>query len=561
MPVKNMLTEIVIIGSSDVHGNVLGYSYEDNKDSECGGLDKIYSYVKACRNKYENVILLDNGDILQGNILADDIASKCEGDNPIIKAMNIMGYDAMTVGNHEFNWGVSNLKRMVSSASFPILAANVVRKDGTPLFEGHAIVERGGIRIAIIGVVSPNIALWDGGKEGIDDYQYRDAAIAVKEEISRIADVDAYVVSAHMGLEFEYDTENFSDSARKIAEMNPEVAAILIGHKHTIVNERIGNTLVAAPRNSAEEVVSFHLYFDSEKRIKKSRADIIKLDSIPKSNCLIKDECVQSAHAKTLELICSVKLGYAAESFKTAGDIKGIPEALLKDNPISDMIKSLMLKATGADIAATPLFKPDSYFDKGDIYYYNIFSVYKYDNTLVTLKITGKELKAYMEWSAEFYNQWKPGDINISFNPERPHYKYDTFSGVEYEIDISKNEGERIVSLTRHGKKVLDEDIFTLVVNSYRYTSALKAFNLASGKKDWESSYSVRDLIVENFVKNSPIYPTLENNWRIVGVDLNLEDSRRMEIKEWISMGKIPVPYAKSYNLTDYNRLKFDSKQ
>ena len=166
-----------------------------------------------------------------------------------------------------------------------------------------------------------------------------------------------------------------------------------------------------------------------------------------------------------------------------------------------------------------------------------------------------------MEWSAEFYNQWKPGDINISFNPERPHYKYDTFSGVEYEIDISKNEGERIVSLTRHGKKVLDEDVFTLVVNSYRYTSALKAYNLASGKKDWESSYSVRDLIVENFVKNSPIYPTLENNWTIVGVDLNLEDSRRMEIKEWISMGKIPVPYAKSYNLTDYNRLKFDSKQ
>lgn len=553
---KSKLKEVVILGTSDVHGNVLGYSYEDNIDSELGGLDKVFTYVSKCRKEHENVLLLDNGDILQGNILADDIASKSKGDNPIISAMNLMGYDAMTLGNHEFNWGVSTLKRMVSSASFPILAANVISHSGSLLFKGHTIVEKSGIKLAIIGVVSPNVALWDGGKDGIADYTYQDAAIAVKNEIAKIGKVDAYIVSAHMGLEYEYDPINLSDSAKKIAQLNPEITAILIGHKHTIVNERIGNTVIAAPRNSAEEVVEFHIYFDEQNRVASADATLVKLRDYPKSGLLLKDECVREAHDKTLDLICSEKLGYAAESFKTEDDIKGIPEALLKDNPITDLIEHLMLKATGADIAATPLFNPEAYFDKGDIYYCNIFSVYKYDNTLVTLKITGRELRAYMEWSLSFFNTWKPGDINISFNPDVPHYKYDTFSGVDYLIDLSKPVGNRVASLKRKGLDIQDDDLFTLAVNAYRYTSALKAFNLVKGEKEWESSYSLRDLIVENFRDNSPVYPVVDNNFKIIGIELYKNDRRREEIKEWINEGKLPTPYYESYNLADFERLK-----
>lgn len=556
MMVREKQNEVVIIGSSDVHGNVLGYLYEDAMDSELGGLDKILSYANICRKRHENVILIDNGDIIQGNILADDIASEYTEDNPIIRAMNIAGYDAMTLGNHEFNWGISHLKRVIKPAKFPILAANVLDKDGTLAFQGHTIFERSGLRLALIGVVSPNVLIWDKQSEGISDFTFKDAAIAVRDEIAKIGKADAYIVSAHMGLDYEYDSENLSDSAKKIVKLNPEITAMLIGHKHIIVNERIGNTIIAAPRNSAEEVAEFHIYFDEKKRVISTEAAIIKLKDIPKSGLLIQDEKVRKAHEKTLSHLSSEKLGYASESFYLEEDIKGIPGALLQDNPTSVLIRKLMLKATGADIAASPLFRPEAYFEKGDIYYHNVFSVYKVSNTVVALKITGKELKAYMEWCAGFFNTWKPGDINISFKKDFPHYKYDTFSGIDYLIDLSKPEGERIAEIKRNGVSISPEDTFLIAVTSYRYLSNLKAQNLVSGEKEWESSYSIRDMMVENFRKNSPIYPEVENNFRITGIDLYKADKRREEIRAWINEGKIPVPYNESYCLDDYERLK-----
>jgi len=171
------------------------------------------------------------------------------------------------------------------------------------------------------------------------------------------------------------------------------------------------------------------------------------------------------------------------------------------------------------------------------------------------MTVTGGELKRYMEWSAECYNQWIPGDINISFDPEYPGYLYDMFGGVEYEINLSRPKGQRIENVMFKGRPLRDDDVLTLAVNNYRYSSAIKAQNLAAGRREWESPQSVRDMLVEYFGKNSPVAPETDNNWRITGVDLGLGDPRRAELIRLINEGLLPVPYNKSYNLADYESL------
>ena len=177
------------------------------------------------------------------------------------------------------------------------------------------------------------------------------------------------------------------------------------------------------------------------------------------------------------------------------------------------------------------------------------------------MKVTGKELKAYMEWSAECYNQWQPGDINISFDPEYPDYLYDLFEGVEYEIDLSQPKGSRIKNVMFNGAPLEDDDVLSLAVNNYRYSSALKAQGLVSGKRDWESSESIRDMIVDYFAENSPVAPVVTGNWKIVGVDLSEDDPRRAEIIELINEGYLDPPYAESYNLSDYDALIAEAKE
>lgn len=150
--------QITILGTSDVHGNIWGYSYENNKETT-DGLARVYTYVQQVRAENPNTILVDAGDSIQGTIMTDDIYSKSNADHPVIAAMNAMKYDAWTLGNHEFNFGLDNLKTVISQAKFPVLAANITYKDTGKLFTGagYTILDRSGVKIAVIGVDTPNI--------------------------------------------------------------------------------------------------------------------------------------------------------------------------------------------------------------------------------------------------------------------------------------------------------------------------------------------------------------------------------------------------------------------
>lgn len=552
-------TRLTILGTSDTHGNLWGYSYEDMKESSKDGLARVSTYVKQVRAENPNTILVDAGDTIQGTIMTDDLYSKDTADHPVPAALNYMQYDAWTLGNHEFNFGVDTLKSILEQTDVPVLAANIKNADGSYLTgAGYTIVERGGVKVAIIGVTTPNIPRWDGTKQGVSDLTFEPLADAVAACIDAIGDqADVIMVSTHAGLEAEYSTDG-SDAAQTILDRCPEVDVLQLGHTHTtyVNNESIP---VGETKSNAGEVVRYDLTLNADKEITSAAVTTVSMADVEPDQGLRDVPAIKAAQEKTVSFIQDNILGHAAADFQPANEIKGLPEGRLQDTAVIDLIGTVQLENSGADVTAVALFKDTSDLKKGDLNYGNIFDIYKYPNVLYTVKVTGAEMKAYMEWAAACWNQWKEGDINLSFNPEKAGYLHDHFIGLNYEVNLSKPAGERIENVTFQGQPLADDQVLTLCVNDYRYTG-LKNEGILSGEKEWESPNSVRDMLVAYLAEHDPLEPKVDNNWKITGVDLQLDNPERAAYIEKINAGELATPYNKSINLNEANNVLVDGK-
>ena len=262
---------------------------------------------------------------------------------------------------------------------------------------------------------------------------------------------------------------------------------------------------------------------------------------------------MKDAHEAAISYIQDDVVGAAAEKFQPEDEISGIPQGWLEDTAVLDLINKIQMENAQADVSACALFKVTSDLPQGDLNYGNVFDIYKFDNTLYRVTVTGAELKAYMEWSVSYYNQWQEGDVTISFNPDQPSYLYDVFAGVDYEIDLSKPVGERIQNVMFKGEPLTDDQTLTLAVNNYRFSSALKSKGLVAGDKEWESSGSIRDMIVAYLAEHSPVSPEVDNNWKIVGVDLQLDNPERdaliADVNAKIAAGEMVIPYYESLRI------------
>lgn len=562
---------VTILGTTDMHSNIWGFSYEDNAETQNNGMARVYSYIQEVRAENPNTVLVDAGDFIQGTILSDDIYNKAEGDHPVITAMNFMGYDAITLGNHEFNSssssatvsgvsGIELIKRIQGLSEAPMLAANIKYKNGDKFVEDYTIVERDGVKIGIIGLGNPNIPRWEGEK--VDELDFEAVGTAARRVADEIKDqCDILVAVCHTGMNAEYDEDGGSDAAAKIIELCPEVDVLMVGHMHITVNEKVGTTLVGGCRNGGREVVRFDLTLDKDNNVVDSSVQIVDMVNYTPSEELRSVPFITEAHGETISFIQGgtsgedgeqgAPLGTTTAKFQPVDEIATLPQGKLEDTAVMDLINKVQLENSGADVSAAALFKDTSDLPEGSINYGNIFDIYKFDNTLYRVTVTGAELKAYMEWSAECYNQWVPGDINISFDPEYPGYLYDMFAGVDYEIDLSQPKGQRIKNVMFKGQPLADDQVLTLAVNNYRYSSGLKAQNLVEGKRDWESPNSIRDMLVSYFAEHSPVAPEVDHNWKITGVDLQLDDPDRATLIALVNNGQLEAPYDKSLNLND----------
>ncbi len=517
---------LTILGTSDIHGNLWGFNYQDRKETDNDGMARLYTYIQQVRAENPNTLLLDAGDAVQGMPLMD--AQIAGQPNPVVAAMNFMNYDAATVGNHEFDWGIPTLKRLIRQAKFPVLVANVRDAEGRSLTgKGWKILRCGGVNIGVIGVVTPDIPIWDGKKEGVLDYSYLSAADTVKEAIQQMGTkADLFVGMAHMGMYPEFDEEGGADSAQKILDENPEISVLLAAHNHVVVQKKQGNLVIGAVRNGGRDIVRFDLTLDEQKHITDSQVEVVDMTGVQPSETFRTLPLVAQLHQQTLRYLAAgvseeqergEKVGSSTARFQPQTEPDSLPAALLQDTPLLDLLHKVQLESSGADVSATPIYTLDANLPAGDIFTGDIEKIYPYENILYRVPVTGAELKAYMEWSASAYRQWVPGDSRYELDPDTPYFLCDTFGGLEYEIDVSRSAGQRIRALRFHGQELREDAQLTLAVNNYRYASILKGKNLISAQKEWTSSCTIRELLIDYVKANSPLTPVCQNGWKVVG--------------------------------------------
>lgn len=556
--------KIVVLGTSDMHANIYGYSYEDDKETKNNGMARIMSYVESIRKENKNVVLIDNGDTFQGTILSDAIYNK-KNDvvNPVAKALNAMKYDSVTLGNHEFNFGLKFIEKFTKELNMPVLAANAYTSDGKNFKQPYTVVERDGVKIGIIGITNPNAPRWDGEKvDGLTFKGIEETAEKYVKVLREQEKCDLVIVTAHAGLTPEFDEDHGTDGVDKLLENVKGVDAVLAGHYHQVFHGEKNAIMYGAPRNSARDVVKFEFNLTKTAdgyKIENSSVQVVDMEKVEPSAALRK--LIKPEHEATISFI---KGGNGAEElgggvlatstakFQPENEISKIPEGYIRDTAVTNLVAEMQLKLSGADVTAAALFRNDSDLPKGKITYGDLFRIYKFDNTLYKVDVTGKELKAYMEWSAQFFNQYKDGDLSISFDPDVPAYKYDVFKGVDYKIDISKPAGQRIVDVMYKGQPLKDDEVISLAVNNYRYSSALKGEKIIAGTRNWESPIAIRDYIAEQFKEMKTISPKVTNNWSIIGT--NFDNPLRPEIIKLANEGLIEVDFNKSLNIKDLEK-------
>ena len=530
---------VTILQTSDLHGMVNPYDYASNKVSKTS-LAHAATIIKAERSKDPNLLLLDTGDTTQANYIQEFLN---ENPNPIIGALNYLDYDAWTLGNHEFNFGFSYVTKEISEFEGVTLAGNIYKADGSRWIDAYHIFDVDGVKVAVFGIDAPHVPQW----EKTDPTHYDNMSFtSPMEETGKIlkeldGKADVVIGSIHYGLEGEYGTEGVQALAETYGD---RIDALLIGHAHAVVDETIGGIPVLEPGSNGQYVSKVTITLTrsgSGWTVDKSATTGELLDCsavTPDADFLAE---FKSLHEKSLAM-ASREVGQVGKTFLDPVELlPGIPNAIIQDNPVIDLINKVQMEQTGADVSLAALFDSSSNLEAGPFLHRDSVKIYKYDNTLFAVKVTGKQLKAIMERQAGgFFNQYQSGDVTVSFNPNIRMYNYDEFAGVNYEIDISKPEGQRIQNVTYQGKPLSDTQTLVLALNNYRYGGLVSAGLLNESDVVYEGG-AVRDMITDYVASlQGPLMPECDNNWKIVGADLS--DPQKDLIYEKVRSGEIAIP-------------------
>jgi 2',3'-cyclic-nucleotide 2'-phosphodiesterase/3'-nucleotidase len=527
---------LTVLGTTDLHGHVFNWDYF--KDAEytdaagnAQGLGRISTLVNQVREEKgrHNTLLVDAGDTIQGTPLTyyyakvDPITAEGGPVHPMAQAMNAIGYDAVALGNHEFNYGIETLRRFEEQCDFPLLGANAVDaktlKPAFPPYFMKTFHVRGArpVKVAVLGLTNPGIAIWDKayvqGKLAFPGLEEQAAKWVPK---LRSMGADVVVVSAHSG---SSGTSSYGDqvpyvenAAANVARQVPGIDAILVGHAHEeiaelkVVNEKTGKTVVLSEPLCFAERLSV---FDFELVFERGRWHVVSVGASLRDSSTVADDpritkLLADEHAKVVAYVNQV-VGTATETLTTV-------EARYKDAPIIDLITKVQEDVVkealaGTEYAALPVLAQASPFSRtsqipaGDVTIRDLSSLYVYDNTLVAKLLTGAQVRAYLEYSAEYYVRTAAGapvDVEKLTNANgRPDYNYDYVSGLAYEIDIAQAAGSRIRNLTYGGAPLDDAQQFVLAVNNYRANGGGAFPHVASAKELWSESTEIRTRIAE----------------------------------------------------------------
>ena len=540
--------DLQILATSDTHGRFLPWDYAANKADTSGSVAQQAAAIAQRRTP--STIVVDAGDTIQGNsaelFLQDEM-------HPMSAGMNAIGYDVWVTGNHEFNFGMDTLKRVIAQQKAKVLVGNVYAPDGTPLADGYTILNKQGVKVGVLGMVTPNITRWDS--KNLEGWTVTNPVDECRKLTKQLrGQVDVLLGVMHMDPESEYGV--YGSGARDLAEACPEFDVIVAAHGHrSVPGEMINGVLVVENSGNASTLSEIHLQlkrkWDGGWSIDQRTSEIVSMKDLPADAALSQQLAGYDARAKAdaETLIGELRGGNMAPE----NDVVNIPQPMVQDTALLDFINEVQMYYTGAKVAATSLTSMTSQMKEGPIRKCDTASIYTYQNTLYKLEMNGAQLRSFMEWSAGFFKTWVPGDLTVAFDPSTRYYLYDAFEGVNYEIDVSQEPGGRIRNLTwSDGSPVRDEEVFTVAVNNYRATTQLliAADIFAPGEPlpklleiDVRGDLGgIRELLGEYIrtVKGGVIQPKVNNNWKLVGT--NWDEAKRAQALKLLAEGKMPLP-------------------
>jgi 2',3'-cyclic-nucleotide 2'-phosphodiesterase/3'-nucleotidase len=524
-----------VLGTTDLHGNVFNWDYFtdkefDDKDHNDVGLAKVSTLVNRVRAEKgrRNTLLIDAGDTIQGTQLSyyyakvDPITATGGPVHPMAQAMNAMGYDAAALGNHEFNYGIPVLRKFEQQCDFPLLGANALdAKTLRPAFAPYSMhrlrTPHGrDVKVAVLGLTNPGIAIWDKANvQGKMTFPGLEEQAAKWVPKLRSMGADVVIVSAHSG---SSGTSSYGDqlpyienAAALVAEQVPGIDAILVGHAHTeipeyfVANKKTGKKVVLSePLKWGQRLTLFDFELVWEKgcwKVEKVGAKVLNSNTVeedPKITKLLTDE-----HEKVVAYVNQVIGTNAAEMTSAEAPYKDVPIIDLINHIQADTVKQAL---AGTEYASLPVLSQAACFSRsaripaGQVTIRDVAGLYVFENTLEARLMTGAQMKAYLEFSANYFVQTAP---DAAVDPAKltnangtPDYNYDVVSGLSYEIDIAKSAGSRVTNVRFEGQPLADDAQFVFAVNNYRANGGGNFPHVAAARVLWSNSEEIRNTMI-----------------------------------------------------------------
>ena len=531
---------IKILGTSDIHGRVVPWSYGADVEDKSGSYAQIATYVKDVRKNNKNVVLVDVGDAIQDNqvdVFAKD--KKYYKDHPIPKVLNEMNYDIFVLGNHEFNFGMKALDEILKDIKAKKLTANFYHKKNDKRYiDATTIIEKDGVKLGIIGLSTPMSAKFEEDTGNLKDMKFTSPTEEARTQVEKLKakGVDAIIAVTHMGIDNE---NNIPDTGmRDVINAVDGIDVVIAGHMHKDVpSETIKNTLITEPHRYGTVVSEVDLTFDindkKEVKLVKKESKTVPVKALEADKKIV--EIYKPYHEKLRELN-NVVIGQTANEMVPQETKHGVSAAFSKDTGLSSFINDVEQHYSGADVVTFSFDHQKARMDKGDIKKKDIIFNYRYAGGDVTVyELTGKQLKEYMEWSADYFDTIQPGDTEYRYNAERKKSKYvtyDIFGGVNYKIDLRNPQGSKIVDLTlADGKPVTDDMKLKVGMNSYRFAQLNGKGGIWEGQQIpvlWESKVAmgrekgtIQNMMIDYItnVKKGKIDGQSHNRWEIIGLN------------------------------------------
>lgn len=531
---------IKILGTSDIHGRVVPWSYGADVEDKSGSYAQIATYVKDVRKNNKNVVLVDVGDAIQDNqvdVFAKD--KKYYKDHPIPKVLNEMKYDVFVLGNHEFNFGMKALDEILKDIKAKKLTANFYyKKNDKRYIDATTIIEKDGVKLGIIGLSTPMSAKFEEDTGNLKDMKFTSPTEEARAQVEKLKakGVDAIIVIAHMGIENENKIPD--TGMRDVINAVDGIDVVIAGHMHKDVpSETIKNTLITEPHRYGTVVSEVDLTFDindkKEVKLVKKESKTVPVKELEADKKIA--EIYKPYHEKLRELN-NVVIGQTENEMVPQETKHGVSAAFSKDTGLSSFINDVEQHYSGADVVTFSFDHQKARMNKGDIKKKDIIFNYRYAGGDVTVyELTGKQLKEYMEWSANYFDTIQPGDTEYRYNAERKKSKYvtyDIFGSVNYKIDLRNPQGSKIVDLTlADGKPVTDDMKLKVGMNSYRFAQLNGKGGIWEGQQIpvlWESKVAmgrekgtIQNMMIDYItnVKKGKIDGQSHNRWEIIGLN------------------------------------------